>query len=354
MTVSSLTVKNSYSGNGSNAKFTYTFPIHSTSELSVIIRSSTGVETTKNLTTHYTINDNGSAGGTVIFTAGNIPASGETVVLIRSTNLTQETDYIANDPFPAETHEAALDKLVLQVQELQEELDRALKISRTNTITSSEITTSATDRASKVLSFNTAGEILLDQELGEFKGNWAASTTYAARSLVKDSSNNNIYLCNTAHTSSGSTPISSNADVAKWDLLVDAAAATTSATAAAASEANALTYKNAALAAQSAAETAETNAETAETAAETAETAAEAAQAAAELAQDQFDDAYLGSKTTDPTTDNDGDALTEGDMYYNSSSNMLKIYSSSVWKDAAVDTTGFAQSGFAIAMSVAL
>ena len=135
---------------------------------------------------------------------------------------------------------------------------------------------------------------------------------------------------------------------------MDAAAAATSATAAAASEANALTYKNAALTAQTAAETAETNAETAETAAETAETAAEAAQAAAQLAQDQFDDAYLGSKVTDPTTDNDGDALTEGDMYYNSSSNMLKIYSSSIWKDAAVDTTGFAQAGFAIAMSVAL
>ena len=49
------------------------------------------------------------------------------------------------------------------------------------------------------------------------------------RDIVKDSSNNNIYLCNTTHTSTGTTPISSNADVAKWDLIVDAQAATNAA-----------------------------------------------------------------------------------------------------------------------------
>ena len=354
MTISSLVVKNSYSGDGSTANFTYTFPIHSTSEISVIIRSSTGVETTKTLTTHYTIVDNGSAGGTITFTSGNIPASGETIVLIRNTNLTQEVDYIANDPFPAETHEAALDKLVLQVQEVQEELDRALKVSRTNTIGNSEITTSATDRANKVLSFNTAGEILLDQEIGEFKGNWAASTTYPARSIVKDSSNNNVYLANTAHTSSGSTPLSSNADIAKWDLLVDAASSAASQSAAAASATAAANSETAAATANTNAQTANTNAQAALTSANSALSSAQAAQTAAESALDQFDDAYLGSKTTDPSVDNDGDPITEGDMYYNSSSNKLKIYSGGSWKDAAVDTTAFAQAGFSIAMSVAL
>ena len=103
MTVSSTTVKQSYSGNGSTSAFTYSFPINSTSELKVIIRSSTGTETTKTITTHYTVSDTGS-GGTVTFTSGNIPASGETVVLLRDTNLTQATDYVENDPFPAESH----------------------------------------------------------------------------------------------------------------------------------------------------------------------------------------------------------------------------------------------------------
>jgi len=55
------------------------------------------------------------------------------------------------------------------------------------------------------------------------------------RDIVKDTDNNNIYICTTAHTSSGSVPISTNTDVAKWSLLVDAASATTSAAAAATS-----------------------------------------------------------------------------------------------------------------------
>ena len=83
-------------------------------------------------------------------------------------------------------------------------------------------------------------------------------------------------------------------------------------------------------------------------------TAAQAAQAAAELAADNFDDLYLGSKSSEPSVDNDGDALTEGDLYYNSNTTTLKVFSGGQWRNAAVDTTNFAQAGFSIAMSVAL
>ena len=69
---------------------------------------------------------------------------------------------------------------------------------------------------------------------------------------------------------------------------------------------------------------------------------------------DSFDDVYLGPKSSDPTVDNDGDALTAGDLYYNTGSNVLRVYSGSAWADAAVATTGFATNGFSIAMSIAL
>ena len=102
MTISSITVKNSYSGDGSTTTFNYTFKIFADSDLQVIIRSSTATETVKTITTHYTVTGAGNAnGGTVVFTAGNIPASGETVVLRRAVPQTQAIDYIANDPFPA-------------------------------------------------------------------------------------------------------------------------------------------------------------------------------------------------------------------------------------------------------------
>ena len=226
MTLSTTTVKNSYSGNGSTTAFTYNFAINSTSELVVIIRSSTGTETVKSITTHYTVADAGAAGGTV--TMGSAPASGETLVLIRDTSLTQETDYVANDPFPAETHEAALDKLQMQIQEVQEEVDRSLKISRTNTMTSTSFTNDATSRASKVLSFDSAGELSVTNEIGNFRGNWATSTAFVLRDIVIQNSTSdsatykNVYICTTAHTSTGSY-LTQN-DTSNWAVLVEVAA----------------------------------------------------------------------------------------------------------------------------------
>jgi len=452
MTISSTTVKNSYSGNGTLDTFNYTFKIFADTDLQVIIRDATATETVKTLTTHYTVTGAGSAsGGTIVFTAGNIPSATETVVIRRAVPQTQAIDYIANDPFPAESHEEGLDRSMMTLQQLQEEVDRSIKLSRTNTMTSTEFAVGATNRANKILAFDTNGEISVTQELGTFVGNWSSSTDFNGRDIVKDTTNNNIYIANTAHTSSGSLPISSNTDVAKWDLLVDAASATSSATAAAssataaassataaatsetnaatsetnaatsesnastsetnaassatsaassatsastsattattkaseastsatnaatsetnaassatsaassattattkASEAstsatNAATSETNAASSASAASTSETNAATSATTASNAATAAQAAQTAAELAADNFDDTYLGAKASDPTVDNDGDPLTAGDLYFNTSSNEVKYYNGTSWSaispgitDIVSDTT---------------
>ena len=161
MTISTTTIKNSYSGNGSTTTFNYTFKITDQDDIDVIIRSSSGTETTKTITTHYTVTGVGnSGGGTIVFTAGNIPTSGETVILRRSTPLTQGVDLIENDPLPANTLEDALDKLTSINQELQEQLDRSLKVSKTATITTPEITADASARAGKLLGFDSTGNAL--------------------------------------------------------------------------------------------------------------------------------------------------------------------------------------------------
>jgi len=161
MTVSSTTTKNSYSGNASTTVFAYGFKIFDDDDIIVIIRTdSTGAETTKTKTTHYTVSNVGSAsGGNVTFTSGNTPASGETVVLIRNTARTQLTDYTPNDPFPADSHEDALDKLTLITQELEENIGRSLKVSQTNVIATSEFTADATARANKILGFDASGNL---------------------------------------------------------------------------------------------------------------------------------------------------------------------------------------------------
>ena len=339
MTISTTTIKNSYNGTGSQDVFAYTFKISSTADMQVIIRASTGTETVKSLTTHYTVSNAGNAsGGNVTFTSGNIPSNTETVILRRNTTQVQALDLVENDPFTADSVEGAFDKNLSIIQELQEEVDRSIKLSRTNTINSTEFTNSSTDRASKILAFDTNGELAVTSELGSYKGNWATSTAFGARDIVKDTSNNNIYICNTAHTSSGSQPISSNTDVAKWDLLVDASSATTSASAAATS---ATASANSATASASSASTASTQASNASTSASTASTqatnASNSASAAATSATnaansyDSFDDRYLGVKSSAPSADNDGDALATGALYFNSSDNIMYNYTGSAW-----------------------
>lgn len=245
MTISSTTVKNSYSGDGSTTTFAYTFKIFQDSDIQVIIRSSDGTETIKTITTHYTVTGAGVAsGGSVIFTSGNIPTSTQTVVLRRNIPQTQSIDYIANDPFPAESHEEGLDRATMAIQQLQEEVTRSIKLSKTNTMTSTEFTVGATSRANKILAFDSSGELSVTQELGTYRGNWSASTAYYARDLVKDTSNGNIYICNTNHTSTGSQPISSNADSAKWNLIVDNASASANANAAANHASNSSNFAN--------------------------------------------------------------------------------------------------------------
>ena len=161
MTVSSTTVKSTASGDGSTTQFAYTFKIFADTDLEVIIRSATGTETVKLLTTHYTVAGVGDAsGGSITFTSGNIPATGETVVIKREVPQTQAIDYIANDPFPAESHEEGLDRATMTIQQMQEALDRSFKVSATNSITTPEFTDDAATRASKTLGFDSTGQVL--------------------------------------------------------------------------------------------------------------------------------------------------------------------------------------------------
>ena len=280
MTITTTTIKNSYSGNGSNTVFAYTYKILAEGDIEVIVRSANGTETVKTLTTDYTVSGVGSAGGGNV-TFVTAPLSTETVVLRRETTQTQSVDLVENDPFTAETVEGAFDRAIVIAQELQEEVDRSIKLSRTNTMTSTEFTVGSAERANKILAFDDNGEIAVTQELGTYQGNWGSATDYNARDLVKDTSNNNIYLCNTSHTSSGSQPLSSNTDSAKWDLIVDAASATSSATSAASSATAAASSATAAATSASNAATSESNASTSETNASTSATSASTSATAA-------------------------------------------------------------------------
>ena len=122
MTISTTTIKNSFSGNSSTTEFTYTFKISDEDHIQVIIRTdATGVEVVQTKTTNYTVAGVGDAGGGTV-TMVSAPATGETLVLRRSTTQTQGLDLIENDPMPADNLETAFDKNLSIAQELQEQL----------------------------------------------------------------------------------------------------------------------------------------------------------------------------------------------------------------------------------------
>jgi hypothetical protein len=71
------------------------------------------------------------------------------------------------------------------------------------------------------------------------------------------------------------------------------------------------------------------------------QTAAESSATAAAAAYDSFDDRYLGAKSSNPTVDNDGNALLTGALYWNTTSSEMRVYSGSAWGAAYIPSSGY-------------
>ena len=132
MTVSTTTARVAYAGNGSTTAFTIPWPFLSAADLRVIKRASSGVETVFTIGADYTVTGAGSANGGSL-TLASAPVTGETVTILRDPVIVQSTDYLPNDPFPAESHERALDLLTMAAQRLDDRLDRALVLAESDT-----------------------------------------------------------------------------------------------------------------------------------------------------------------------------------------------------------------------------
>ena len=230
MTINSTVRKtNLFVGNGNASTFPFAFKVFTASEIVVVrVTTATSTETTLTLQTDYTVllnpDQNSNPGGSITLVSGGVAqnlATGFNLIITSDVQPTQGTDLTNQGGFFPEVINDALDKAVILHQQQQEVLDRSIRFALTNTIGSLEITEDATARANKILGFDSQGEFQVAQELGVNKGDWAAATSYNIRDIVRDASNYNVYICKTAHTSSGSTPLKTNADIANWDLLID-------------------------------------------------------------------------------------------------------------------------------------
>lgn len=298
-------------------------------------------DTLLTLTTDYTVTINSNGTGFVTLVA--TPTGATQIAIVGNRTIQRTTDFVTGGDFFANTVNDEMDQQTIFAQQNAEGLARALQAPQTDPTTINMILPRASLRANKTLGFDANGNPALGETLGTNRGNWASGTLYYVRDIVKDTTNNNIWQCLVQHTSSGSQPINTNADSAKWSLLVDASSATASAAAAASSASAAATSasnastsaSNAASSASSASSSASTATTQATNAANSA-TAAAASAASALSALDSFDDRYLGPKTSDPTLDNDGNALVAGAIYFNSVSGVMRLYTGTTWVAAYV------------------
>ena len=92
---------------------------------------------------------------------------------------------------------------------------------------------SAASRAGKVLGFDASGNVVVQDTIGDFLGDWTGSTAYQVRDVVRDAngdiSQDSLFYCNTDHTSDAADM---SVDTANWTLYIDVSEVSTAAAAA--------------------------------------------------------------------------------------------------------------------------
>ncbi|MFA7463239.1 MAG: hypothetical protein WCY59_08870, partial [Anaerovoracaceae bacterium] len=132
MTVATSTSRIQYNCSGGTT-YAFTFGIGATSEIQVILTSSSGAETVLTETTHYTVsatNRDYSSGGVVTTTTAY--AAPNKITILRNVPLTQDSDFVEGMPTLYETFESGLDKLTRIAQQQQEELSRSAKLAKSS------------------------------------------------------------------------------------------------------------------------------------------------------------------------------------------------------------------------------
>lgn len=123
-TVNDVTAANRYTANGSTTVFSYGFKILSSADIEVSVDN-----VAKTLTTDYTVSGVGaSGGGSVTFI--NAPLNATVVAVLRKQPAAQSSTYTTNESFPSTRVERDFDKLVMQVQQLREQVARALSFGK--------------------------------------------------------------------------------------------------------------------------------------------------------------------------------------------------------------------------------
>jgi len=328
--------------------------------------------TLKTLTTHYTVSGGDGSTGTVTISVTGA-TGGSTVVITRDVALERTTDFPSSGPFQIGALNTELDRLTAIAADLDDKAGRALQLTDYDAAVSL-VLPDVNTRKGKTLAFNaSSGAVEAGPSISDVQTVSAAAADIATLADIEDGTDATDAIQTVAGISSNVTTVAgvsanvttvagisanvttvagisanvttvagdqadigtvasniSNVNTAASNITdiqnasTNAATATTKASEAATSATNAATSEtNAGNSATAAASSA--------SAAASSETNAANSAAAAATALDSFDDRYLGSKTSDPTVDNDGNALVSGALYFNSTANEMRVYDGANW-----------------------
>jgi len=266
LTISTEAIKTSvFDGNGSTTAYGFSFKCYSGADLEVVLTSTAGVETVQTITTHYTValNSNQDSSPGGTVTMVTAPASGSPAEKLVIYNKLAYTQGV--DLVSGGAFNANV---------IEDAIDRNTILSR---------------RANEQVTRSIQIPISDDAGTGV---NLPTETLRASKAVVFDSSGN-VGVSTDDYEDQVATVAASAAAAS-----VSASAASTSASASA----------------------------TSASASSTSASASATSAAAAATSYDNFDDRYLGTKSSDPTLDNDGDALVDGALYFNTTDNVLMVY----------------------------
>ena len=211
-----------YTGSAGVGPYSFSFEIIEAGDVDVYKN-----DTLLTLTTNYTVTINSNGTGSI--TLGVAATSGDRITIVGARAIERTTDFVTGGDLFANTLNEEIDSQTIFVQQVAETAERSIKAPVTDPTNINMTLPSQTSRAGKTLAFDSSGNPVVGEDIGNWRGDWATSTSYSVRDMVRDATNYNVYRCNTAHTSTGSAPISSNTDSSKWDIVVDAEAAGVSA-----------------------------------------------------------------------------------------------------------------------------
>lgn len=301
MTISSNNRKaGPFIGNGSASIFPFTFKVFQASDLFVVrLTVATGVQTSLVLNTDYTVTLNleqdSNPGGSITLVAGAL-ASGYNLIITSDIGNLQPTDLTNQGGFYPEVINDALDRATIQIQQLQEQTDRTLKYPVTDPVTGTELPAVA-QRAGNVLAFDVDGSPISGPSIDEVNTitQNLANITTVANDLNEPVSEINTVAVNIANVNTVGNNIADvntvAANIADVNNVAD----------------NIYGINN---------------------------------------VSDAIDngqlihDVYQGAHATDPTTRLDGSPLQEGDLYFNTSSDEMRVYTGAYWTDFSPTTAG--------------